>query len=324
MKLFDILKKASLLFLLLPVFLLVTCKKDDNENSGNGYRIIKTVYSMEGVQDDSTLYEYQGDKLSLVRVYIDGYEFERMEITYPEINTMEKLVSYFHDSTWYVDYKYVYIFDGNQVIEVDFYGMSTGTLVLSGKTTISYNHGNLAELISYYYESGKWAPVDSTVYAYDGTNQYQSVLYRYFNEEWQESEKYVILYQGNQADTLHYYDYENGSFMEVSKVGFTYQGELMSEYTAYSYDNGTWKDEGSVQYTYDSHNNLASATLQDGESTDKVEYYYEQGNGNYDQIMVYYSFNSLIPILPHPSRNSPGQNIKLRGLQSDFFSNKSK
>jgi hypothetical protein len=303
MKSYNILKKVSLIFFLLPLLLLVTCKKDNSENSGNGYRIIKTTTSLEGMETGSTVYDYQEDKMSMTHGYYDDKELSRSEITYPDQNTITMLTSDYYDSIWHESYKMVYKLAGNQVTEIDEYGTDHGTLELSGKETLIYTDGNLVAFIRYSFDSGNWVPVEKTEYFYNGTQLYQSVSYGYsYAEVWLQREKIVIDYQGNQVDTIHYYDYEDGSFIEDGKIGFTYAGELITKYTLYSLHNGTWTDDGSVQYTYDSHNNLVSIYSADADELDKIEYQYERGNGNYSQLINYYSYYLYGNIFPHPAK----------------------
>lgn len=317
----EILPKAFIIFFLLPVLLLVTCKEENDANPGNGYRIVKSISSLEGLQVDSTLYEYEGDKISLVHSFHDGQESSRSEMTYPDKNSVELLASHYHDSTWHESYKMVFKLADNQVTEIEIYGTDHGNLELSGKETFSYNNDNMTECITFSFETGNWVPVEKTEYFYNGTQFYQSVSYGYsYAEVWLQREKIVIYYKGNQVDTIHYYTYEEGSFIEDSKIGFTSEGDLITEYTIYSYHYGTWIDDGSVQYTYDSHNNLASVTYQDGEYTNQIEYYYEQGNGNYFQLIDYYANYLFGNIFPHPTKVAQGsKNLLLTGLHPNFL-----
>lgn len=312
------LTQASLLFLLLPVLLLITCKKDDN-NSGNGYRIIKSINSLEGIELNSSLYEYQGEKMSMMRGYDNGEELSRSEITYLDQNTISMMASHYYDSTWHESYKMVYKLSGNQVTEIDEYGTDHGTLELSGKETFIYDNGNLVGFVRYSFDSGNWVPVELTDYFYHGKQFYQSVSYGYsYAEVWLQREKIVIDYQGNQVDTIHYFDYEDGSFIEESKLVFTYEGDLIMEYNAYSYHYGSWIDDGSVQYTYDSYNNLVSMYTTDADEIDKIECHYERGNGNYTQFTdyFYYQYGN---IFPHPTKHTPYiKEFLMKGLHPDF------
>jgi hypothetical protein len=309
MKCTEISLNPSLIIFILPVFLLVTCKKDNSENSGNGYRITEAIYSLEGMVVSSTLYEYQGDKMSFSHSFLDSQELYRSEITYPDQNTISMLTSHYHDSTWHESSKMVYKLAGNQVTEIDEYGTDHGTLELSGKETLIYTDGNLVAFVRYSFDSGNWVPVEKTEYFYNGTQFYQSVSYGYsYAEVWIQREKMVIDYQGNHVDTVHYYDYEDGSFIEDYKLVFTYEGDLMMEYRAYSIHYGSWIDDGSVQYTYDSYNNLVSMYSTDADELDKIEYHYEKGNGNYSQLTDYYAYYQYGAIFPHPTM----------GLHPDF------
>ncbi len=315
----KILAKASFLFFLLPVLMLVACKENNEASPGSNYRIIKYISSLEGLQIDSTLYEYEGDKMSLVHSFHDDHELSRSEIAYPDKNTIELLASSYNDSAWHDSYKMVFKLAGNQVTEIENYGTDHGTLELYSKGTYNYNNGHLVEFISYSLESDNWISTLKAVYEYNGNRHIQTTEYHYFNDEWQESDKIEITYNGNHVDTVHYYDFEDGSFIEEGKIAFIYEGDLIKEYTAYSNGSGSWTNDFTVQYTYDSFNNLSSVNVQNSDYTDKIEYYYEQGNGNYVQFNDFYSFYLYGTIFPHPTKNSSGnRDFMLMGLHPDF------
>jgi hypothetical protein len=302
---------VSLLILLLPMLLLVTCKKDDSGNSGNGYRIIKTITYLGRMEHSSTVFDYQGDKISMWRGYYEDKELTRSEITYPDQNTITMQFSSYYDSTWYESYKLVYKLAGSHVMEIDYYSNDHGNTEISGKETLTYNNSNLVEYICYSFDSGDMVPVEKTDNDFEGTQFRQSVHYGWYNEEWQEREKIVVNYRGNQVDTVHYFDYEDGSYTEDAKLAFTYDGDQIIQYTAYLYQSGSWIDEGSVQYTYDLYNNLTSIYTTDGHEITRIEYQYERGNGNYSQLNNYYSYYQYGNIFPHPTKAAARDSIPI-------------
>lgn len=302
MKSNKILTSASLLFLLLAVLLLVTCKKDDSENSGNGYRIAKSIYYYDQVQFDSMLYDYDDNRMSAIRGYNNnGEETSMVNIDYPDNDSIVMVFSYYMDTSMVVEAKKVLKLEGNHVIEVIYYEAEDILWKPTSKLTYSYENDNLVEFIEYGHESGDWKPNDKTVYEYDGTKHTQTIMYKYAGG-WQVWDKLVFTYIGNNVDYVLEYVYNDGSVIETYKTGFSYEGDLMKACTYYSDDNGSWIASGSTLYTYDSHNNLESYSLPIDGLTYKVEYEYEQGSGNYMQLLDYYEYDFFLGIEPHPTK----------------------
>jgi hypothetical protein len=302
MKSYDILKKASLLLILFPVLLLMTCKKDDNDNSGNAYRIAKSIYYYDQVQFDSMLYDYEDNRMSAIRGYNNnGEETSRVNIDYPDNDSIVMVFSYYMDTSMVVTSKKVLKLNGSRVIEVIYYEADDILWKPSSKLTYSYENDNLVEFIEYDDESGDWKPNDKTVYEYDGTKHTQTIMYKYANG-WQIWDKLVFTYIGNNVDYVLEYVYNDGSVIESYKTGFSYEGDLMKAYTDYRNDNGSWIATGSCLYTYDSYRNLQSFSLPIDGLTYKVEYEYEQGSGNYFQLLDYYEYDFFLGIEPHPTK----------------------
>lgn len=301
MKTSEIRLKAFLLFLLLPVLLLVTCKKDNTKPSSD-YRIIKSIYYYDQVQFDTMSYDYKDNKMSAIHGYNnDGEETSRVSIDYLETNSIVMVFSYYMDTSMVVTSKKVLKLNGSHVIEVIYYQADDILWKPSSKLTYSYENDNLVEFIEYDDESGDWKPNDKTVYEYDGTKHLQTIRYKYANG-WQVWDKLVFTYIGDNVDYVLGYVYTDGSVIETYKTGFSYEGDLMKECTYYFDDNGSWIATGSTLYTYDSHNNLESYSFPIDGLTYKVEYEYEQGSGNYMQLLDYYEYDFFLGIEPHPTK----------------------
>jgi len=301
MKSFNIFKKASILLLLLPVILLVTCTEDDDKLS-NDYRIINSIYYYDQVQFDSMLYEYEDNRMSAILGYNNnGEESSRVSIEYSDNDSIMMVFSYYMDTSMVVTSKKVLKLDGSHVIEVIYYEADDVLWKPSSKLTYSYENDNLVEFIEYDDQSGDWMPNDKTVYEYDGPKHLQTTRYKYA-DGWQIWEKLVFTYIGNNVDYVLGYVYDDGSVIETYKTGFTYEGDLMKAYTDYWNDNGSWIATGSCLYTYDSYNNLESYSFPIDGLTYKVEYEYEQGSGNYFQLLDYYEYDFFLGIEPHPTK----------------------
>ncbi len=316
----KILAKASLLFLLLPVLLLLTCNKDDGDNSGDGYRIIKSIYYYDEIQSDSMSYDYEDNKMTAIRGYNnDGEESSRVSIDYPDTDSIVMVFSYYMDTSMVVAAKKVLKLDGSDVTEVIYYESDDILWKPSSKLTFSYEKDNMVEFIEYDDQSGDWMPNVKTVYEYEGTKHSQTTMYEYANG-WQIWEKLVFTYIGNNVDYVLGYVYNDGSVIETYKTGFSYEGDLMKACTDYWNDNGSWIATGSILYTYDSYNNLESFAFPIDELTYKVEYEYEKGSGNYMQLLDYYEYDFFLGIEPHPTKANPGsRDFMHKGLHPDFL-----
>jgi hypothetical protein len=310
MKSNKILAKASLLFSLLIVLLLVTCKKD-NTNLSSDYRIIKSIYYYDQVQFDSMLYEYEDNRMSAILGYNNnGEESSMVSIEYSDNDSIVLVFSYYMDTSMVVEAKKVLKLDGSHVIEVIYYEADDVLWKPSSKLTYSYENDNLVEFIEYDDQSGDWMPNDKTVYEYDGPKHLQTTRYKYANG-WQTWEKLVFTYIDNKVDYVLGYVYDDGSVIETYKTGFSYEGDLMKSCTDYSNDSGSWIPTGSILYTYDSYNNLESYSFPIDELTYKVEYEYEQGSGNYMQLLDYYEYDFFLGIEPHPTKAAERDSIPI-------------
>jgi len=312
MKSSETLIKNSLLILLLPfVLLLVTCKKDDSDNSGSGYRIIYSIISYDQVKYDNTSYEYAENKMISVHGYNnEGEELSRVSIDYQDNDSIVMIFSYYMDTSMVVESKKVLKLDGSHVIEVIYYEADDILWKPSSKLSYSYENDNLVEFIEYDDQSSDWMPNHKTVYEYDGTKHTQTTMYKYANG-WQTWDKLVFTYIGNNVDYVLEYVYNDGSVIENYKTGFSYEGDLMKACTDYINDNGSWIASGSTIYTYDSHNNLESYSLPIDGLTYKVEYEYEKGSGNYMQLLDYYEYDFFLGIEPHPTKAADRDSIPI-------------
>jgi len=79
---------SSILFLslLAIVFLLGSCKDDDNDGPYSGSRIVKVIDYDDGVVTDEMIYEYEGDSISRI-----------LDIDYESADTMETSFNYTGD-----------------------------------------------------------------------------------------------------------------------------------------------------------------------------------------------------------------------------------
>jgi hypothetical protein len=310
MKSNSILTKASLLFSLLIVVLLVTCKKD-NTNLSSDYRIIKEIYYYDQVQFDSVSYNYEDNKMSAILGYNnDGEETSMVSIDYPGNDSIIMVFSYYMDTSMVVTSKKVIKLDGSHVTEVIYYEADDILWKPSSKLTFSYENDKMVEFVEYDYQSGDWMTNDKTVYEYNGTKHSQSTSYKYANG-WQTDENMVFTYIGNNVDYVLGYVYNDGTVIETYKIGFSYEGDLMKLSTYYWNDNGSWIAGVSSLYTYDAYKNLESYSFPIDELTYKVEYEYEKGSGNYMQLLDYYEYDFFLGIEPHPTKAAKRDSIPI-------------
>jgi hypothetical protein len=322
MRTYKFLTRASLVFVLLAVLLLATCKKDDDDPAKDNYRVTKSEWYYNQQLQDSSLYEYQGDNLTMERGYYSGVEYYRTAVDYPDANSAVILYSYYSGGEWYEEDKETLKLENGHVTEFIDYEYDGATWNPSYKEVYTYTNNKVVEFTDFDYSSGNWVPEYKTVFEYDGNKPMQTISY-YYDEYggtgWNITFKEVMTYNGDKFNYLIGYDYYGGTYTEEYKIVFQYTDNLLTGFTEYYYESGTWTQDGAITYTYDSHSNLSSQSTQYGGESYKTQYYYTKGTGNYAQIMNYYGYGFYSDILPHPTKAAPGNKTHSSRPMGKFF-----
>jgi hypothetical protein len=131
--------------------------------------------------------------------------------------------------------------------------------------------------------------------------------------------KYVFSYTGEEIkEDIHSYKQTGGAWTESSKNVYSYSSGKISKITEYYKNDITWTSSGYEDFSYDTHGNLIKqiSYYNNSTSTDKTEYAYEEGNGNFrlinDALGGYY--NNL-----YPTPNKKSKNLKVNFNKTTKF-----
>jgi len=264
--------------------MVIACKKDEPINE-TSYRISLEKYYTGKQQTASISYEYNDDKL--IRKYQagDGWS-EEMSISYPEEDKIIVLeTKIFQIGTYqytleitYTDSKVKDIYDlqGHRKI---FHYNSDGTIDRIIDSAY-IDEGYILEIDSYSYESGKLVQI---LKESPGYNNGGKSLFYYEGDVLKEIVKSSELDEG---------------WFEMEKNTFLFTDGRVSNITHYYKNMDSWDKSISSNYSYDSNGNLLKVekTYTGQSEKQTLEYVYESGSGNYQQIFYYLVYDNTIPM----------------------------
>ncbi len=158
----------------------------------------KTVFDYQGDWVYSTRYEKDGDNwveqnygssesMKIVKgkvleiKYTYSNDIYRTVFTY-DVNKIVKVENLYNGE---LNYKYVFTYNGGDLVEVVEYDYNDGVEELEDKYELSYSGGNLSEILRSYYNNGEWMNSDKDVYLYSGNKVIQIDDYDYYNDTWE-------------------------------------------------------------------------------------------------------------------------------------------
>lgn len=280
------------------LLIISACKKKDSGSTGFTHRIIsEKSYSNDVLQGEGT-YEYTGNKLSSILSTSGNWTSEYL-ITYPQANKIN--VSYSEtDGTNTYDGTAVITLENDRVIEV-----------LDGpedKTTISYNSDGTIASTKYYYLDGTWILSDESTFTYNSGKLVLIYMIEYGDVNYED--KYTFSYNGDVLkDQVHTY-LEGEVWNNCHKYSYTFTADKVSKINYYYFDGSSWADNGYEEFSYDSHGNLVETTDFYGDYTDRYEYTYEEGQGNFRQIFENLEYDYMYPM---PNKKSQSLEKDING-----------
>lgn len=266
------------LSLALPVICIVLlvsqgCKEDNNNNDTTSFRLIGLSLYDNGILTDSAVYKYEGDKLSEGVDYSNYYQNPvNGYYSYPDENSM--VVNSFNNTQ---KYEYTYL-----------NGQMTGMLLsdLTGnvwepqlQNTYQYQDGKLVEEIWYFGSDERLKPSKKFTYEYEGSKIVRSRIYTYISG-WQEMIKEEAVYTGDLITKIIRYAYSDSAYIDYNYIDLHYDGTLLTGYYFYL-SNGNELDLSYI-CTYDDHGNMV--IRESPELSERIEYVYEEGKGNFHQL----------------------------------------
>jgi hypothetical protein len=273
MKAYHFQLRSSLLFICLILLVSQGCKETNNDNDPSGYRLSGLLMYGDGALTDSATYTYQGDKLSEGVDYSINYQDPIREYyTYPDENSM--VATSFNNTQ-----KYEYTYLNGQMTEMLLSNLNSNIWEPELQITYHYQDGKLFEEIWYLGSDEGLKPSKKYNYEYEGTKIIRSKIYAYISG-WQEMVKEEAIYTGNLITKIMRYAYSDSVYYDFNYIDLQYNGTLLTGYYYYI-TNGNVLNLSYV-YTYDADGNVV--IRESPAQSERIEYIYEKGNGNFQQL----------------------------------------
>ncbi len=201
----------------------------------------------------------------------------------------------------------------NNLIQTSMYGIQDGIELPSLRTNMEYENDLLTMETWSWYDSTGYFPSTKIDYQYEGNKLKQTTHSYNLGGAWQIEGGEVATYSGDTLQTIMYSQYSDGSYFESYKYELTSSTQLVTKIEMFMNSGGNWEPAGILTYTYDAHGNLLSDFYTDEGFSDKTDYTYEQGKGNFSQ------FNFMVGGIAGDA--TPGPTMVKKNLLKDFDKN---
>jgi hypothetical protein len=256
------------------------CKKKDSGSTGFTHRVISEKSYSDNVLQGEGTYVYSGNKLSSMSGTYGNWTSEYL-FTYPAADKIN--VSY-SETDGVNTYEYVAILTvaNDKVVEV-----LDGT---EDKYTFSYNSdGNIVSIKDYYLD-GSWILGYESTYTYS-SGKLMLISSIEYGDVSNYEDKYTFSYDGDVL-TAQVHTYKSGdAWTNCHKYAYTFTSGKISTINYYYHDGSAWVDSGYEDFLYDDHGNLIEVS----DETDRTEYTYEEGNGNFRMIAESMDYEYMYP-----------------------------
>jgi YD repeat-containing protein len=286
MKTNTLLVRPAIIIFIIINLLSGSCKKDNNNNEDINYRITNRSFYNNDTLSSVAAYLYTDIKITSVKYfyYSNRGDSIKTKIEYPDESTVAQETYIYYIGVWYPFKKYIIEYQDGKI-------QSTVTYYLDGsywspdyKEEYQYSGEKLSEEVWYYYEYSAWVPDFKISYLYSG-DLVTVANYFDYNNDWQIVGKDEAIFTGDKIDQVVGYACAEDTIFEQYKYKFNYLGSLLTRIDAFYYFNSYWDTIGEYSFTYDAHGNLTSEASSDEVSSQKIEYAYEIGQGNYLQLI---------------------------------------
>lgn len=294
------------LFLTIPA-----CQKKDDGPALFTHRIISLkMYSNDQLENQGTV-EYSGNKIS--KISLTDYYNDTIRGTYVYLFTYpdaDKISATFSqtEGNQTITYTLDVALTNNKVTE-----RIEASVISKSKTTFSYNPDGKVEKIKIYRYDSSWILSSENTYTYSAGKLVQISDIVYGGTINYES-KDVFSYNGEELkEEIHSYKQSEGTWTESGKNVYTYSAGKISKISMY-YKNGTeWTVSGYEDFSYDSDGNLITESYNYNNNIDKTEYTYQDGSGNFLQIIDALGGNNN-PMYPTPNKKSRKMEMKINNF----------
>ena len=293
------------------LLIISACKKKDSGSTGFTHRIISEKYYSNDVLQGEGTYEYTGNKLTSMSGTSDNWTYE-YTITYPAGNKIN--VDYSEtDGVNPYESTIVLTLENEKVVEV-----LDGT---EDKYTYSYNSDGTVASYKEYYLDGSWILGYESTYTYNSGKLALIHSIEYGDVNWED--KYTFSYDGDVlTDQVHTYK-EGDAWTNCHKYAYTFTSGKISNIAYTYFDGSAWVSSGNDEFSYDEHGNLIEMIYSSDNYTDRSEYTYEEGNGNFRMIAESMEYEYMYPL---PNKKSQTLERDLRNThrfnQLPFFGKK--
>jgi hypothetical protein len=297
-------KYFLLTFLLSGIILFVACEKNDSYPIVND-RIIESRYFTNDTLTSSFLYEYEGERTKTLWGYGFGNQMDtsRTEIDYPASQSIVITQLSIESGEWNQSIRQEMGFQDDLISEKITYTFNSGSWEPLGKITWQYEDNKVHEILHHSFQSGNFQTVEKVGYEYSNGKIGKLFLYRYSASGWYLCWKEEYDYKDGNIMTIIGYDYFDEVFHEAVKYEFAFVGSNMVSMELFHFIDGNWSPAGmTMNYLYNPGGTLASVSTQSGKNTYKVDYRYEDGRGNYQQVFNY-PIGQTYDILPCPTNS---------------------
>jgi hypothetical protein len=292
MKTYLLPTSSLLLFICLILLVSQGCKDITNDNNPASYRLTGLVMYDGAVLMDSATYKYQGNKLSEGVDYSNNYQDPVQGFyNYPDENSM--VVISFNNTQ-----KYEYTYLNGQMTGMLLSDFNNNIWEPQQQNTYQYLDGKLVEEIWYFGADEGLKPSKKYIYEYEGSKIIRSRIYFAYNSIWQETIKEEAIYTGDLITKIIRYAFSDSVYIDYNYIDLHYDGSLLTGYYYYL-TNGNELDFSYV-FTYDDHGNMV--IRESPERSERIEYVYEEGKGNFQQLSQPGSGISGDFVLPWPSK----------------------
>ena len=288
--------KTLIYFSLALVLLISACKKE-YQNKGadilRGYRLTQIIRSQEGNIDDTVVFSYVDEKVTgwVVRGF-ENNDF-KVEITYPDYNTVEFIKSDQDYGIWEIEEKIVYTISNNLVIIEENFNFDGEGYTKMGKRSYQYNNDdNLVEYVFSHFATGSEVPLYRQEFIYNDTLLTVDHRYQYHIDSWLETSNIIYEYDGNVLASSILSSKTNNIWKQYVKDEFNYEGDNVIEINSYQISNDSSLVLNSViNYTYDGNGNIIAweESISMG-NTFFNSYTYEQESGNLSLFNLEYDY----------------------------------
>lgn len=293
------------LWVILLLIALVTgfACSDDEEN--DAFRLISLKEKLLGDFSLNSTVIYQGEKISFINYYYDdndGKDTVKEEYSYPMDNNIVRIKSYSQMGKWILSWKEeMYFENGQRTLSIS-YNYDDHLQTWKGSYKVDYIYGNagLAEETSYFISNDQYVPSDRTVYDYKDGLLFSIQAYN-FDNNWVAVSSEKIYYNGEKPSYAMFYNYSNEIVTDSTKYEFIYDGDLLTKIEVFNY--GSHEQKTPFTFTYDSHGNLVKENIELGEMIYQMDYTYEKGKGNFQELKDPGGGWSILIFYPYPTKS---------------------